>query len=1085
MRYLYLFGLILAASLITLPQTLDPKSQQESAASDTSASGDKAPATTDAKPDYSNEEYVIERYQARLRFENDGTGRREETAWIRVQSEAGVRRWGQLRFGYNSANESLEIPYVRVTKKDGSVVTAGAEAVQELTEPVQRIAPVYTDFHEKHVTVPGLRVGDVLEWQTVVVIHTPFAPGQYWMQRNFDKVAISLDEQLEIDVPASRAIKLKTKPGYDAKVTEENGRRIYRWSTSNLETETSKSAREKEAGSKKKKKPHPDDAADVQLTSFANWEEVGRWYAGLEKDRRTPSPAVKAKAEELTKGLHTDIEKIEALYDYTALNFRYVSLALGMGRYQPQAADDVLRNQYGDCKDKNTLLAALLEAEGFHSSSVLISSTNKLDPDIPSPSQFNHAITMVPLGKEEIWMDTTTEVAPFRLLLFPLRKKQALVIPQDGTPHLEETPADPPVPDTESFQIEGKVDDSGKLEAKISGQLRGDSEVVMRLAMRGVASSQWQKVMEEVGTKLGLGSDVSEVVVSDPAATRQPFTYSFRVTKANYLDLSKKKSELKLPASVVGPATADADDADSPDPIKLGALNTYDCKIKLEFPAKYTVRPPLPISVKRDYASYEVNYALEGTTLSAERKFSITQTELPSSRVQDYLAFRRSVVEETAQKISLENDTSSAAATTASDKPADLFKQGSDAAKDGDYARAIDLFKRGVEADPKTKNGWNELGIAYLDAWQDDLALDAFQKQIEVAPYHQYAFENIGRIYLRERKYEEAIKWSNKQIDIDPLNKQAHRNIGIALLEQHKYAEALPVLEKSASLDPDNVDVQVRLGQAYLNLDQDERAMAAFDRAVKISARPGTWNVIAYRLAQKKSHLDVARSYAESAVSSTTASLRVLSLDALDTRELGSTASLASYWDTLGWVAFAEGKLDEAGKYLMAAWQLSPKAEIGDHLGQVFDKQGDKEKAARFYALAMNAKRPEPETRGRLAALVGGDSKANAAISGAAGEYERLSAIHMANTDKLDGKADFFVLLKPDAGSDVAVDGIKFVSGDEKLKALGEALQKAHFPQSLPSATAVKLLRRGTLSCVAEGDCTFRPIPPDDVHSIH
>ena len=56
-----------------------------------------------------------------------------------------------------------------------------------------------------------------------------------------------------------------------------------------------------------------------------------------------PSPEVRAKAEELTKGLNTDLEKTEALYDYVAKNFRYVSLSLGLGRYQPHAAADVLQ----------------------------------------------------------------------------------------------------------------------------------------------------------------------------------------------------------------------------------------------------------------------------------------------------------------------------------------------------------------------------------------------------------------------------------------------------------------------------------------------------------------------------------------------------------------------------------------------------------------------------------------------------------------------------------------------------------------------------------------------------------------------
>ena len=76
-----------------------------------------------------------------------------------------------------------------------------------------------------------------------------------------------------------------------------------------------------------------------------------------------------------------------------------MSLSLGVGRYQPHAASDVLHNQYGDCKDKHTLLASLLEAEGLHASSVLINSSRKLDPDVPSPSQFDHVITMLPIGE--------------------------------------------------------------------------------------------------------------------------------------------------------------------------------------------------------------------------------------------------------------------------------------------------------------------------------------------------------------------------------------------------------------------------------------------------------------------------------------------------------------------------------------------------------------------------------------------------------------------------------------------------------------------------------------------------------------
>src|SRR5215470_3668228 len=476
--------------------------------------------TDSHKSDYSKEAFIVERLYENYRFENDGTGKKTASMRIHVVSESGVQGFGQLRFGYNSANDRLEISYVRVLKSDGSVVKAGADAVQDLTPAVRQVAPVYTDYHEKHVTVPSLRPGDTLECEVVTTFHTPLAPGNFWSQHDFNQTSVVLDEVLEIDVPAGRSVKLKTKPGLDPKITDAGGRRVYRWTSSHLTgSEEQKDDKDKKG---RKKKPKLDEVPDVQMSTFATWEDVGRWYAALEKDRRVPSAEVRAKAQELTKGLTSERDKTEALYTFVAQNFRYVSLSLGLARYQPQAAADILRNQYGDCKDKNTLLAALLEAEGIHSSTVLINSMRKLDPDVPSPSQFNHAITLVGNGKDEIWLDSTTEVAPFGLIAYPLRKKQALVIPPGGTPHLEETPVDSFVPNKVLTEIEGKIDDSGRLDATVKHTARGDTEIIERTLFRGIPAAQWQKVVE--GVNKALGGDVSGVKISDLLATREPFT---------------------------------------------------------------------------------------------------------------------------------------------------------------------------------------------------------------------------------------------------------------------------------------------------------------------------------------------------------------------------------------------------------------------------------------------------------------------------------------------------------------------------------------------------------------------------------
>jgi Flp pilus assembly protein TadD/transglutaminase-like putative cysteine protease len=1102
-NFLRLAVSILVCTLAVTASSQQSVSRQSSqpAAKPTATVEEKAPLLAkDARngapvADYSQEAYVIERLQNHYRFEADGTGRKESIARVRVQSEAGVQQWGQLQLGYNSANERMEIAYVRVLKQDGTVITAPADAIQDLSAPVEHEAPVYTDYRQKHVTVPGLRPGEVLEYDLVTIVHTALAPGQFWAEYEFDKNDIILDEELDVNVPSGRPLELKNKPGMDPKITEADGRRLYHWTSSHLEREDDKDKdKEKEKDKKKKHKKPEDERPDIQLTTFATWEQIGRWYADLEKDRRAPSAEVRAKAEELTKGLNSDLDKTEALYDYVAKNFRYVSLSLGVGRYQPHSAADVLHNQYGDCKDKHTLLASLLEAEGLHADSVLINSSRKLDPDVPSPSQFDHVITMLPVGAEkgvdeEIWVDTTSEVAPFRLLSFSLRNKQALVIPpvdahSPVAPHLEDTPADTPMPDTEVSEIDGKINQIGKLEAHVHYVFRGDEELMLRSVFRRVPQANWQRVVENVNA--GMGGDITNLKVSDPAATREPFTLSYDVTRVNYLDWSKKKTEMILPLSSFSLPEVDEDDADSSsEMLKLGPKAEYTYHIKLELPEKYNAHAPLPFSLKRDYAEYQATYGIVGNIFTAGRKLTLRQAELPASRAADYVSFRRAVNADLGQQLSIENTVAGTPTPPADMKADDLVESGRAAMASGDLPMAIEVLKRATEIEPKNKIAWNLLGMSYMGLRQDDLAVSALQKQIEINPYDEFAYNNLGRVYWQDRKYEDAVTAFHKQLEINPLDKFAHSNLGAMYGEWHKYDEAVAELEKAASLTPDNAELQVSLGDAYLNLGQDDKSLAAFDHAVELAATPLVWNNIAYQLSLKKAHLDKAQQYAESAVSATAAALRNISLDRLTQQELPLVSSLISYWDTLGWVHFAEGDLDKAEKYVSAAWGLGHHGEVGDHLGQIYEKRGNKDRALRTYALSLNGLRPTPETHDRLSALAGGGAKADAAVADSKAELEHLRTIDLGKVAKITGNAEFFLLLSGGAGSAAKVESVRFLSGEEKLKPVSAVLRTADFHLTFPDDTPLKVLRRGTLSCSSTtGNCSFLLMLPDDVRTV-
>lgn len=289
---------------------------------------------------------------------------------------------------------------MRVRKPDGTTVVTPSENVQDLDAEITRSAPFYSDLREKHVALKGLGKGDVLEYAAHWHTTKPLTPGQFWFLYNFHHDGIVLKESIAIKVPRERLVKVKG-PQATQNVTTDGDFGTYSWLYSKLQAGH-------EAGNEQKKLteaalgrlPPP----DVQIRSFQSWEEVGHWYWSLQKERVEPSPAIRAKATELTKGLTDDTAKLQALYNFVSMQYRYIGIAFGIGRYQPHAAEDILTNNYGDCKDKHTLLASLLKASGINLYPALINSSWQLDPDVPSPAQFDHLIGYLPQNQSPVWI---------------------------------------------------------------------------------------------------------------------------------------------------------------------------------------------------------------------------------------------------------------------------------------------------------------------------------------------------------------------------------------------------------------------------------------------------------------------------------------------------------------------------------------------------------------------------------------------------------------------------------------------------------------------------------------------------------
>ncbi len=1066
---------LILISCLAIPVAAQTPTAQPPDAKPSTQSGTAPVASPQSSPDHSQEPFLIEKYYSAARFENDGTGERDLSVRIRVQSDAGVQTLGELVFGYSAANEQMDVRSVIVHKADGTSVTAGPDAVKDMTGAVANNAPVYTDYKEKHITVPSLRPGDTLEYEIVTRLVTPLAPGQFWFEHNFLDDTIVLDERLELNIPKGRALKLES-PDFQHTQSDSGDRTIYSWKRAVAAHRTQEEEEKKKSESSTSKHP------DVRITTFANWEEIARWYAELEKGRTEPSPEIRAKTQELIQGRATELEKIQALYDYVAKNIRYVSLSFGLGRYQPHAASEVFANQYGDCKDKHTLLAAMLTAAGIPSDAVLIPSLRKLDVSMPTPSQFDHVITAVPVNDQLIWMDTTTEVAPFRLLAASLRNKPALLVPPDGAGKIVDTPADPPFLSTQRVEIDADVSELGKLTSKLRYFVRGDNELALRVAFRRTPQTQWKELGQTVATLDGLHGEVTSVKPSDPSDTTNPFELDLEFAQPNFLDWSSKKIKVPLPLVVIGvPAVPE----DNSDPIHIGSPLDVTVQLKLRFPANFVAQPPVGVSVPRDYAEFKSSYRYEDHVLTVARALNFKMRELPASRTGDYLAFARAVESDESQVLSVQNASTGTPELPASAKADELFETALAALNSGNTRAAIPLFQRVVELEPNHKQAWNDLGLSYFRAGKFDQAANAFRKQIEINPFDEHAYNYLGLALQQQQKFDEAEAAFKKQIGVNPLDPVAHAALGGILLEEHKYADAIPELDKASVLSPDNAGLQVGLGQAYLNTGETAKADAAFEKAAEMSQTPDVWNNVAFNLAEHKLDLDKAQQYAESAVSATAANLRNIELSNLTLENLNAVASIGAYWDTLGWVYFQKGDEAKALEFIQSAWLLNQHGEVGDHLAQIYERRHEKERAIQMYALAIAAPHSVPDTRARLVILLGGNAGIDALVKKAQPELTTMRKVPAGKLLKEDAEADFFILLSP-GEKNAKADGVKFISGSEKLRPFAPKLRALNFGPMFPDASPIKLVRRGTLACSAStGDCTFTLIRPEDVRTVN
>ncbi len=384
----------------------------------------------------------------------------------------------------------------------------------------------------------------------------------------------------------------------------------------------------------------------------ASWPEVGRWYAGLTQNRFSATPEISAKVRELISGKPDFASRLPAVTSFVQSEIRYVAIEIGIGGNQPHIASDVLRYRYGDCKDKVTLLKAMLGEVGIRSHYVLVDTRRGvINPAVPS-SWGNHAIIAIELpeaglgkdeylsvvtpksGKRYIIFDPTDEYTPVGLLRAGLQNSYGLLVTDEGG-ELIRTPLLPP--DWNQITRKGRfvLSADGSLAGEVSENRSGDAATREREQLHNSDQRRRTNDFERWLGRSVQGFTLESVNVEQADQYTKDLILGYKLTVPQY-------AQSRGPLMLVRPRVLDEKSSyieHKPRryPIELQQTTRQTDSFEIEIPKEYRVDDlPNPTKIDVGFASYQSKIESEGNKLRYWREYVVRDLSVPPEKFDDW-----------------------------------------------------------------------------------------------------------------------------------------------------------------------------------------------------------------------------------------------------------------------------------------------------------------------------------------------------------------------------------------------------------------------------------------------------------------
>jgi tetratricopeptide (TPR) repeat protein len=445
----------------------------------------------------------------------NGLSSRTHQVVMRAQSPRGVDAARTQSVQYSPDRQVVKVERARIFKKDGSVLESKSEGERNLSEPWYGL---YYDVRARIMGFPQLEPGDVLE----VVTRIDDSGANFFADYFGDFAYLQSTQARRVS---------------DYVLLGPPGRTFYA-SASRLKGLVHTEGKSPDGGSWRRWTakdvprlvPEPsmpgysEVLAYVHVSTYKTWDDVGRFYWGLVKDQLRVTDDIRAVAQEAVRGIPESDEaaRIRAVYDFVVSRTRYVALEFGINSFKPYPVETILARRFGDCKDKASLMHAMLESLGIDSRLTLLrmKRLGGIDEAPASLAVFNHAILYVPGHK--LFLDGTAEFHGSGELPGDDRGAEVLVVEPGGGSMFFRTPDATPADNEDETRIAAKLLPDGSAKVQVKASARGAWTAELRRVFEP-ADERRARAEEHLARAAFPNVKVTSVSVSDPHDIEKPF----------------------------------------------------------------------------------------------------------------------------------------------------------------------------------------------------------------------------------------------------------------------------------------------------------------------------------------------------------------------------------------------------------------------------------------------------------------------------------------------------------------------------------------------------------------------------------